>query len=119
MRAQNVILCAVWVGPTKPLMNLLLDPICEYLQRLSTVGETFGNCIYRAKLVMGVFDLPAKAAVLSAKQYNGEYGCSVCIHPGKRLPNNARVYLPDCVYAERTHNDVLQQVVKLREPTHV
>lgn len=106
MRAQNVILCAVWVGPTKPLMNLLLDPICEYLQRLSTLGEKFGNCTYRAKLVMGVFDLPAKAAVLNAKQFNGEYGCSVCIHPGKRLPNNARVYLPGS-YAERTHDEVL------------
>lgn len=103
MRAQNV-LCAVWVGPTKPLMNLLLDPICEYLQRLSTLGETFGNHTYRAKLVMVIADLLAKAAVLMAKQFNGEFGCSVCIHPGKRLPNNARVYLPDC---ERTHNGVL------------
>lgn len=56
---------------------------------------------------MGVFDLPAKAAVLCAKQYNGEYGCSVCLHPGKRLPNNARVYLPNHVYAERTHAQVV------------
>ena len=36
---------------------------------------------------MGVFDLPAKAAVLCAKQYNGEHGCAVCVHPGVRLSN--------------------------------
>lgn len=106
MRAQNIILCAVWVGPTKPIIKLLLDPICEYLKNLSTLGAKFGNCTYRAKLVMGVFDLPAKAAVLCAKQFNGEYGCAVCIHPGKRLPNNSRIYLPDS-HAERTHRDIL------------
>lgn len=55
---------------------------------------------------MGVFDLPAKAAVLCSKQFNGEYGCSVCLHPGKRLPNNARVYLPGTKYAERNHDEV-------------
>ena len=38
---------------------------------------------------------------------NGEYGSSVCLHPGKRLSNNARVYLPNHVYPERTHADVL------------
>lgn len=61
MNAENVILCGVWVGPTKPLMKLL----CSYLQQLSTVGisiqTSFGDFTFRAKLVMGVFDLPAKA----------------------------------------------------------
>ena len=55
---------------------------------------------------MGVFDLPANAAVFFAKQFNGQFGCSVCLHPGKRLPNNSRVYLP-YVYAERTHSGVI------------
>ena len=27
MNAENDILCGLWVGPTKPIMNLLLDPI--------------------------------------------------------------------------------------------
>ena len=99
------------MGPTNPVMNLLLDPVRQHIQQLSTLsldiimqsGET--NTI-RAKLVMGVFDLLAKAAVLCAKQFNGEFGCSVCLHPGKRLSNNSRVYLPD-TYTERTHAGVL------------
>lgn len=41
------------------------------------------------------------------KQFNGEYGCSVCLHPGRRLPNNARVYLPGTQYPERTHAEVV------------
>ena len=110
MNSENIILCGLWVGPGKPSMDLLLRPVCSNLQHISSVGLTIqtplGEEVYRAKLVMGIFDLPAKAAVLHAKQYNGEYGCSVCLHPGKRLPNNARVYLPR-VHPERTHEQVM------------
>lgn len=110
-RAENVLLCGLWVGSTKPLMNLLLSPIAKYVQQLSTLGlainTSLGKVTFRAKLVMGVFDLPAKAAVLCAKQFNGEHGCSVCLHPGKRLPNNARIFLPSPAYPERTHAQVV------------
>lgn len=108
--AENVILCGLWVGPKKPSMSLLLDPVVKSLHSLSTSGLpvkiSTENFTIRIKLVFGVFDLPAKAAVLNSKQFNGEYGCAVCLHPGKRLPNNARVYLPDTVYSERTHAEV-------------
>ena len=57
------------------------------------------------KLVMGIFDLPAKASALSIKQFNGKYGCSVCCHPGKRLSNNAHVYLPECTSSLRKHSE--------------
>lgn len=111
MKAQNIILCGFWVGPTKPIMKLLLEPIASYLNLLSTLGTTIKvakeNVVIRAKLVMGIFDLPAKAAVLCCKQYNGEYGCQVCLHPGKRLSNNSRIYLPPCRYPERTHAQIL------------
>ena len=63
---------------------------------------------------MGFFDLPAKAAVLCSKQFNGKYGCSVCLHPGVRLPNNARVYPPG-VHCERTHSQVIAAAQKAEE----
>jgi len=44
----------------------------------------------QAEFVLGTFDLPAKASVL---QYNGEFGCCVCLHPGKQLENDTSVYL--------------------------
>ena len=116
MNSKNVILCGIWVGPTKPAMDLLLNPVTKCLQKLSTIGlDIFtpaGTFTVRAKLVIAVFDLPAKAAVLCAKQFNGEYGCSVCLHPGKRLPNNSRVYLPDVTYADRTHSQVLDAALQ-------
>jgi len=48
---------------------------------------------------MGIFDL-------NVKQYNSEYGCSVCVHLGVLLSNNVQIYLPHC-YRERTHADVM------------
>ncbi len=66
-----------------------------------------GLSTIRAKIVVGIFDLPAKAAVLCAKQFNGEYGCAVCIHPGLRLGNGARIYLPQ-KHTDRTHQGVME-----------
>ena len=90
-------------------MTLSLEPVLKSLQYLSTSGGVVrtptGLRTIRAMLVMGVFDLPAKAAVLCAKQFNGEHGCSVCIHPGERLRNGARIYLPHA-YPNRTHESV-------------
>ena len=112
--SENIILCGIWVGLTKPVMKLLLDPFMQRIQQLSTLGidiimQSGETITIRAKLVMEVFDLPAKAAVICAKQFNGEFGCSVCLHPGKRLSNNSRVYLPD-TYIERTHAGELSAV---------
>ncbi len=109
MKAENMLLCGLWVGPGKPPISLLLAPIAKTIRSLGTLGlqvRTFGGlCTVHAKLVMGVFDLPAKAAVLCVKQFNGRYGCTVCEHPGTRL-NRVHVYPPD-MYPERTHATVI------------
>ena len=110
IRAHNIILCGLWAGSNGPLMSQLLKPVVNTLEQLYKVGilinTSAGTVLVRAKLVFGVFDLPAKAKVLCGKQFNGKFGCSVCLHPGKRLPNNSRVYLPD-KYPERFHSQVI------------
>ena len=93
-------------------MNLLLEPIAKYAKHLSLFGETvkLPERLLKvwAKVVMGIFDLPAKVPVLNMKQFNREYGCSVCLHPGRRLHNNARVYLPNAEeHLERTHEAIV------------
>lgn len=109
MSAQNVVLAGLWYGSKKPPMDLLIKPIMKKLKHLYMLGigiETpHGLVTYRAKLELGIFDLPAKAAVLCAKQFNGKYGCSVCTNPGV-YSMRRRNYLPT-VYPERTHGAVL------------
>lgn len=111
MKSENVLLCGLWYGPTKPRMSDLLGPVLKNIRRLAFSGLSImlpaGLRTIRAKIVVGIFDLPAKAAVLCAKQFNGEFGCAVCIHPGLSLGNRGRVYLPQ-KYAERTHQSVME-----------
>ena len=72
-------------------MKLLVEPIFRDLDHLYTGDLTVtlpnGSVKFKAKLVLATFDLPAKSSVL----FNGEFGCTVCYHPGLRLSNGARV----------------------------
>ena len=69
-----------------------------------------GYATVKAKLSLAVFDLPAKAAVLNCKQFNGNYGCSVCLNPGFQQ-GRCRVYLPR-KYCMRTHKSIVSSSQK-------
>jgi len=88
------------------------------MEAISGVGISIntpdGLKTIRAKFVFGTFDLPAKASILCAKQYNGEFGCSVCLHPGKQLDIGTRVYLPN-FFPERDHNSVVAAAKEAEE----
>ena len=94
---SNIITCGVWFGQKKPDMASFLSPILHQLDRLSVVGFSFfcaeGNKTVRLKPLFSIFDLIAKAPILNMKQFNGEYGCPTCLHPGKR-DCRTRIYLP-------------------------
>ena len=38
MNEENIVLCAVWCGPSKPEMSLLLEPLTKMFEELCTVG---------------------------------------------------------------------------------
>ncbi len=83
MNAENLILAGVWQGPVKPPMKIILDPVIEKLQQLEVHGVTFqsptGPKVVRAKLLVAVFDLPAKAMATNFVQYNS---CTYCFDKG-------------------------------------
>ena len=62
--------------------------------------------------MMAIFDLTAKATALCAMQFNGQYGCSICLHLDKRLQNKTQIYPPDASYFERTHAGVVSDAAK-------
>ena len=61
-----------------------------------TVDTVDGRKIVRGKLLMGVFDLPAKASATYMKQYNGKYGCNYCTDEGELIARNIGAYPPRC-----------------------
>ena len=68
MKADIIFPCGLWHGPTKPPINKLLDPVLQALHQLTVSGVQMnppdGVCTVNVKVVKGLFDLPAKAAVL-------------------------------------------------------
>lgn len=103
-RYDNVITCGLWVGQSKPDMDILLKSILEEIDHINTLGFSFsgteGQKTVRVKLLFGVFDLIAKAKVLNMMQFNGFCGCPTCVHPSEH--KGARVYLPGTSYPLRT-----------------
>lgn len=75
---------------------------------LSTVGLSLktptGVSTFKFSPVFGMFDMIAKAPVLNMKQFNGEHGCPVCLHPG--VHTTSRYYLPGTTYSLRTNRSV-------------
>ena len=80
MDLRNLVLAGIWLGPVKPDMTILLQPILERIFILHQDGVEIqtpaGVKRLRAKLLCGFFDLPARAAVLNLTQWNGHFGCT-------------------------------------------
>ena len=101
-RHDNVVICGIWVGQSKPDMDIMLKPILDKIDRFNKVGFNFSSPegitkTVRLKLLFGVFDL---VAVLNMKQFNGVCGCPTCVHPGVHC--GSRVYLPGSQHPIRT-----------------
>lgn len=84
---KNVILAGIWVGQ-KPDYNHYLKPIVDELLSLER-GEVLNFnselSIVKFYTIFGVFDKPARYAILNMTQYNGDYGCSKCYQRGSSL----------------------------------
>lgn len=62
---------------------------------LSTIHEDFSQSFsliinnvtynFELKLFKCIFDLPGLASICNVTQYNGEYGCPYCLHPGVQI----------------------------------
>ena len=63
--------------------------------------------------LFGSFDLVAKAPILNMHQFNGEYGCPSCLHPG--VHTSSRYYLPGTEYPLRTNDNNMQNATEAEE----
>lgn len=69
MNKDYILLAGVWFGPVKPQPAILLPTVLDELRYLHSVGIDVstpdGKKKVRAKLLLTVCDLPAKALILS------------------------------------------------------
>ena len=92
---ENLILSGIWFGEYKPNMAYFLIPQLESIQFLKKTGinvewHNKETVTVKAMLLCGTFDMPAKGLVLNMMQYNGRYGCPVCLQAGKTVKTSTR-----------------------------
>ena len=111
MDADNMMVCALWLGPCKPPMELLLQPVLSRINEIEDKGLELitpqGSKVLKVKLIAGVFDLPAKAMALNVVQFNGYYGCPYCIDRGFHKYNR-HLYYPDEPHQLRKQRNIDQ-----------
>lgn len=88
---RNIIPMIFFVGP-HPNFNSLFR---NYLQQLDLYignGRTLKSNKKEYNLCVHAFiaDAPARAKVLNISQFNGEYGCFHCMHPGEKIGERNR-----------------------------
>lgn len=102
LRRDNMLCCGICLYRMKSPMNLFLKFFMEELTELSETGfktKTFlqkEEITIRVHTLLAPVDSPARYAIQCIKQYNGEYGCPYCLHPGLELPFGDGFYRVYC-----------------------
>ena len=77
--------CGLWHGKQKPDFALFQKHFVEQVKMLMLgfiINLPDHDIACRLRIQGHLADLPAKAASLNFKQFNGRFGCSVCLDPG-------------------------------------
>lgn len=122
LRKNNIFICGIWVNKKKPDMNMFLDPFTKEMTELATDGletTTYSHqepITIKVHTILSSMDSVARPMVQKVKQYNGEYGCSYCLHKGEIIEvgrGTARVY---CFIIHKNRScDMHKQFVDLAE----
>lgn len=82
-RRSNIILMAIWYGNKKPPRNAFLDPCVAKLKNLCSTGVECDGKFYKVRPIIVTVDTIARPTIRNTIQFNGEYGCDFCLHPGE------------------------------------
>ena len=110
---KNVNVCGLWYGEKKTDFDLFQIHFVHQIKRLRDHGFIVeindGRELFHLDIEAALHDLPAKAASLNFKQFNGRFGCSICYQPGQKLRPNCLVWIYPYLDEEaplRTHEEV-------------
>lgn len=112
-KKENVVFAALWFGESKPLPNLLLQPLELSMDELregievQVPNEHIPRNV-KGLIICGTCDLPAKALFMNTKQYNGKFGCQKCKQQGEYLLDDHVMVYPYEPFDLRTDEETTQ-----------
>ena len=111
MNIDYLLLAGVWLGTVKPVIDKIVQPVLDKIEKLYHCGVDVrtpdGPKRVKACLLMGVFDLIAKAMATNCTQFNGNYGCLYCLDKGLHM-SHRHLYLPEEDHQPRTSRNMRQ-----------
>ncbi|KAK3910042.1 Neural cell adhesion molecule 1 [Frankliniella fusca] len=116
IRRKHIFLISLWLGLKKPNCNEYLEPFVTECVRLEATGLSFvkngTTFIFKFKVIVGISDTIARPLLRNSTQFNGWYGCGLCLHPGFRMKHNKghiRSYSTFVKeYPKRSHDQLMQ-----------
>ncbi|KAE8740470.1 hypothetical protein FOCC_FOCC014020 [Frankliniella occidentalis] len=118
-RRKHIFLISLWLNLKKPNCHEYLKPFVEECVSLEERGISFEKdgsvCHFKIKVLMGIADTIARPLLRNSTQFNGRYGCGLCLHPGfwmRYQKGHTRSYSTfEREYPLRTHNHVMQMAI--------
>lgn len=93
-RFDNVIVLGMWYGEKKPAMSVILDRAVEFFNEISKIGIPckLKDKEYCVKLfvIVACVDTIARPPMNCTSQFNANYGCDWCEHPGQYFARSVR-----------------------------
>lgn len=92
LRKENILLAGIWAATEKPVLNLFLRPFIDELKDLHINGF---ECLppnfdepstIKVHTILAPVDSVERCALQNIHQFNGRYGCSLCLNPGEHVP---------------------------------
>lgn len=87
-RAEHIMLCGLWYGMKLDINSIssFLAPFVKESQDLFAngikVSVNGSSQVKRVKVLLGVSDSIQRPVLRCSKQFNGVYGCGLCLHEG-------------------------------------
>ena len=117
---KNVLFCGLWCGVKKPDLQLFQKYFVDQVEAISASGLNVNVRATKKQIKVTVLnlhghlaDLVAKAPSLNFRQFNGHFGCSICLHPGERTAKGKGTVQIYPVYEDiperRNHSDTIDQ----------
>ncbi|KAK3907165.1 Deoxyribose-phosphate aldolase [Frankliniella fusca] len=116
LRRKHIFLVALLLSLKKPNCNEYLKPFVKECAHLEENGLSFvknGHLIhFKVKVIVGISDTIARPLLRHSIQFNGLYGCGLCLHPGLRMKygrGHIRSYSTNAgKFPNRSHDELMQ-----------
>ncbi|CAF1068975.1 unnamed protein product [Brachionus calyciflorus] len=113
---NNMVILGIWLSKQKPIYNIFVENSIKELIEIKDQNINVKGLDFNIRAHSIIMDLPAKSAVLNVKQFNGEFGCTYCYHPGEHSGiYNKRIYPP--LKFEKRKDSEFSDMVKMSVQT--